>query len=123
MRYLMLLPLLALCGCGNTYLRREPGSTTPSIHVCTSQEQLDAHISPDKVAAATAAGGYNRGVYVIPENSIYLLVADADSLSVDESLTLTHELQHCADIRFHGNMWALLKAMNHNEHTMGRESK
>ena len=119
MKLALLLPLLALAGCGQTYLRKEPTDTTPSISFCTSTEALYSHLGGDTIIPA---GQECHGCYRRDENAIYLLTESADSLTVDEALALMHECIHVSDLRFHGNAWAFLKAMGKNQHPAGKET-
>lgn len=116
--------LLLVPGCSNSTVawRSEGG---PTIVYCQDPGDMLTHggWTAAERQSFTERGVTVRGEYVPPVDTVYLLVAHPDEgLTIDEALTLAHELQHRADRRYHGNMWAQLSDLGHNHHTPGRES-
>lgn len=108
MRLLLALCALLLVGCDDR------GEVTawrghPSIVLCSDQPSMFRHAA-GRIWGDPRGFQTLHGIYDFDTDTVYLLCSDPNQrLSIPQALYLAHELQHRADERNDGSLWALLQ--------------
>jgi hypothetical protein len=114
--------LLAGCGPDTMIFRAQTvNPPTPAIILTTNPAVMDRNNSAEHTDQNARAGATVYGLNLKCANAILIRVDDLNALTIDDSLKITHELTHYAAQHYHGDMWALLKAMGWNQHQPGKE--